>query len=67
MLQDAETIRRPLVLSLHGQPGTGKTLSHQLLARALYNADPKAAKDGCDGSNGPRCPAYFVRSWLPML
>jgi pantothenate kinase-related protein Tda10 len=28
---------RPLVLSLHGPPGVGKSMFHRLAARALYN------------------------------
>lgn len=28
---------RPLVLSLHGPPGVGKSMFHQLAAQALYN------------------------------
>lgn len=28
---------RPLVLSVHGPPGVGKSLFHLLAARALYN------------------------------
>jgi hypothetical protein len=33
---------RPLVLSLHGPPGVGKTLFHRLLAQAVYNATDAA-------------------------
>jgi hypothetical protein len=33
---------RPLVLSLHGPPGVGKTLFHRLLAQAGYNATDAA-------------------------
>jgi len=29
--------RKPLVLSMHGPPGVGKTFTTTLLARALYN------------------------------
>jgi hypothetical protein len=36
LAEDSPT--RPLVLSLHGPPGVGKTLFHRLLAQAVYNA-----------------------------
>lgn len=41
---------KPLVLSVHGPPGVGKTFSHTLLARALYNKDPAAAVN-CPGTD----------------
>ena len=49
---------RPLVLSLHGPPGVGKTLFHRLLAQAVYNATDAAtvrARFYTDGSrlDGP--------------
>ena len=47
---------RPLVVSAHGPPGVGKTLTHQLLARALYSPDPRAAPD-CPGHD---CRGYAV-------
>ncbi len=47
---------KPLVLSVHGPPGVGKSLAHLLLARALYNPDP-AANLQCPG---PDCPGYKV-------
>ncbi|GLI63293.1 hypothetical protein VaNZ11_006200 [Volvox africanus] len=44
---------RPLVISVHGPPGTGKTYTHTLLARAMYNQDPSKALScpgpGCTG------------------
>ncbi|GIL78238.1 hypothetical protein Vretimale_7611 [Volvox reticuliferus] len=44
---------RPLVISVHGPPGTGKTYTHTLLARAMYNRDPSKALScpgpGCTG------------------
>lgn len=49
---------RPLVISAHGPPGVGKTLSHQLLARALYSRRPAAARD-CPGRD---CRGYKVRA-----
>jgi ATP-dependent Clp protease ATP-binding subunit ClpA len=42
----------PLVVSLHGPPGVGKTYFHKLAARALYNAEER-----CPGRG---CPAYKV-------
>ncbi len=39
---------RPLVMSVHGPPGVGKTFSHTLLARALYNTHPLQATQ-CPG------------------
>ena len=51
--------QKPLVLSVHGPPGVGKSLAHLLLARALYNPDPAAAGLQCPG---PDCPGYRVRS-----
>lgn len=49
--------RKPLVISAHGPPGVGKTLTHALLARALYSAKPHEAAASCPG---PGCPAYTV-------
>ena len=43
---------KPLIISVHGPPGVGKTYSHTLLARALYNKDPGAA---------PQCPGQDCR------
>eukprot|EP00798_Chlamydomonas_sp_ICE-L_P008143 gene8143-1391_t len=40
----------PLVISMHGPPGVGKTFTHTLLARALYNKDPAAAAQ-CPGED----------------
>ena len=42
----------PLVVSLHGPPGVGKTYFHKLAARALYHAEER-----CPGRG---CPAYKV-------
>ena len=44
----AQAPRKPLIISVHGPPGVGKTFTHTLLARALYNKDPAAAAD-CPG------------------
>ncbi len=49
---------KPLVLSAHGPPGVGKTLTHTLLAKALYNKDPKTAFH-CPGRH---CMGYKVGS-----
>lgn len=42
--------RRPLVISVHGPPGVGKTYTHTLLARALYNREPAKAT-ACPGEH----------------
>lgn len=34
---------KPLIISVHGPPGVGKTYSHMLLARALYSRHPHTA------------------------
>jgi len=49
---------KPLVISVHGPPGVGKTLTHTLLARALYSARPQEAEAACPAGGG--CPAYTV-------
>ena len=48
---------KPLILSVHGPPGVGKTFTHMLLARALYNKDPESASR-CPGDD---CQGYKVR------
>ena len=48
---------RPLVLSLHGPPGVGKSMSHHLLAEALYNAQPRRGL-ACPGAD---CAGYKAR------
>jgi len=53
----AERPGRPLVLSVHGPPGVGKSLLHLLLARALYSAQP-SAELRCPG---PDCAGYKAR------
>ncbi|KAK9830272.1 hypothetical protein WJX72_010727 [[Myrmecia] bisecta] len=47
---------KPLVLSVHGPPGVGKSMLHHLAAKALYNKDPITATS-CPGSD---CPGYKV-------
>jgi DNA polymerase III delta prime subunit len=49
--------QRPLVLSLHGPPGVGKSMFHLLAARALYNrkVHPELRCPGLD------CAGYKVR------
>lgn len=47
---------KPLVLSVHGPPGVGKSMVHQLAAKALYNAEP-GAETQCPGID---CPGYKV-------
>ena len=56
--------QKPLVLSVHGPPGVGKSLAHLLLARALYNPDPAAASLRCPG---PDCPGYKVLGSAPRM
>ena len=48
--------RKPLVLSIHGPPGVGKSLFHQEAARALYNTNPNPDLR-CPG---PDCGGYKV-------
>lgn len=47
---------KPLVISVHGPPGVGKTYTHLWLARALYNKQPAAELD-CPGIH---CRGYKV-------
>ena len=49
-----EQPQKPLVLSVHGPPGVGKSLSHRLLAQALYDT---ADDTECPGQH---CPGYKV-------
>ena len=49
-----EQPQKPLVLSVHGPPGVGKSLSHRLLAQALYDASDDTE---CPGLH---CPGYKV-------
>lgn len=51
---------KPLVLSVHGPPGVGKSMVHQLAAKALYNAEPSADTQ-CPGID---CPGYKVHPLL---
>ena len=48
---------KPLIVSVHGPPGVGKSLTHLLAAKALYNTNPMAA-DKCPGHH---CAGYKVR------
>eukprot|EP00879_Flechtneria_rotunda_P003365 GHRR01003593.1.p1 GENE.GHRR01003593.1~~GHRR01003593.1.p1 ORF type:complete len:369 (+),score=124.57 GHRR01003593.1:1009-2115(+) len=48
--------KKPLVVSVHGPPGVGKTYTHLWLARALYNKKPSAALQ-CPGL---QCKGYKV-------
>ena len=50
----------PLLISIHGPPGVGKTLFHKLLAESLYNLT-----DGLHTCPGSHCPAYKVRQFIP--
>ena len=47
---------KPLVISVHGPPGVGKSMVHQLAARALYNNEPEEDLQ-CPGID---CPGYKV-------
>jgi hypothetical protein len=57
-----ERLRKPLVMSMHGSPGTGKSTFHRILARAAYNATTSsrgedAGRYACPGRG---CPGYKV-------
>lgn len=47
---------KPLVISVHGPIGVGKSMFHRQLARALYKVHPSKWEE-CPGS---QCPAYKV-------
>jgi len=47
---------KPLVMSIHGPPGVGKSFSHFVAARALYNVTTSRASD-CPGHD---CGGYRV-------
>lgn len=49
--------KKPLVISVHGPPGVGKTYTHWWLARSLYNTHPSADLK-CPGMH---CKGYKVR------
>ena len=44
-----DDVRQPLVVSLHGSPGVGKSYFHRILARAAYNATEACPGAGCPG------------------
>lgn len=50
------TPSKPLVVSIHGPPGVGKTYFHQLAGHALYNGNVPRKKH-CPGRD---CPGYKV-------
>lgn len=54
--------KKPLVISVHGPPGVGKTYTHLWLARSLYNKQPSADLH-CPGMH---CKGYKV-CWLPWF
>jgi len=70
----AAEVRKPLVVSLHGSPGVGKSFFHRILARAAYNAsatlsttlDGEASSSSSSSSSlrsecpGPGCPGYKI-------
>ena len=49
---------KPLVLSLHGPPGVGKSFTHFIAARSLYNVTAREAQEGA--CPGDACPGYKV-------
>jgi Cdc6-like AAA superfamily ATPase len=51
--------KKPLVISVHGPPGVGKTYTHLWLARILYSKQPSAALQ-CPGMH---CKGYKVGGW----
>lgn len=55
--------QRPLVISVHGPPGVGKTYTHLWLARAMYNQKPSTDLD-CPGIH---CRGYKVRHTTAFL
>jgi replication-associated recombination protein RarA len=55
---------KPLVLSVHGPPGVGKSMSHLLAARVLYNQDP-SPQTQCPGHDCPGYKACFS-SWVHL-
>lgn len=44
-----DDVRKPLVVSLHGSPGVGKSYFHRILARAAYNVTEACPGAGCPG------------------
>jgi len=59
LAQDFKGQKKPLVVSVHGPPGVGKSYFHQLAAHVLYhgeNADNKV-QSHCPGR---QCPGYKV-------
>lgn len=57
--------KKPLVMSVHGPPGVGKSLFHLLLANALYNTTEMENKPNTCPGRG--CPAYKVVFGLDYL
>eukprot|EP00878_Enallax_costatus_P027083 GHUV01029127.1.p1 GENE.GHUV01029127.1~~GHUV01029127.1.p1 ORF type:complete len:315 (+),score=79.44 GHUV01029127.1:352-1296(+) len=55
--------KKPLVISVHGPPGVGKTYTHWWLARSLYNKHPSADLE-CPGMH---CRGYKVVYGLDYL
>ena len=56
-------VRKPLVVSLHGSPGVGKSFFHRILARAAYNATTTSTSlrsDDDEGCPGSGCPGYKI-------
>ena len=60
-LQNAQS-KSPLVISCHGPPGVGKSLTHLMAATALYNTAPRLGMR-CPGTD---CPGYKVTLLLTI-
>ena len=56
---------KPLVASLHGSPGIGKSYFHQLLAQALYNATGDGSRPAEDEFGNPIEPVAVAGSDHP--
>lgn len=54
---------KPLIVSVHGPPGVGKSLTHMLAAKALYNSHPLSTTQ-CPGRS---CAGYKVRCSCPNV
>lgn len=52
-----ERPRKPLVVSIHGPPGVGKTYFHKLLAEAVYNMTGGPGRAAACDSGAPGEPA----------
>jgi hypothetical protein len=55
--------QRPLVISVHGPPGVGKTYTHLWLARTMYNKKPSTDLD-CPGIHCRGYKVCHISAWL---